>query len=153
MTLALIGDRTVEIVRVFDAPRQLVFDAHSAPEHVSRWWGPRGTTMTSCEMDFRSGGSWRFVLQKTNGRTYAFRGDYREVVRPERIVQTFAIEGVPGDAIVETLTFTERDGRTTLTVTSAADSPEARDAMVRSGMADGAAQTYERLEELLRAGL
>jgi uncharacterized protein YndB with AHSA1/START domain len=149
LMLTVKSELEVELTRVFDAPRQLVFEAHSKPEHMKRWWGPRGTTMVGCEMDFRPGGRYRFVLRKEKGQEYAFRGEYREIVPPERLVQTFEFEGMPGSVAVETLTFTERDGKTTLTTTSRMDSIEARDAMLQSGMEAGAAETYDRLEELL----
>jgi uncharacterized protein YndB with AHSA1/START domain len=151
MTLTLTSDLEIELTRVFNAPRRLVFEAHSRPEHVRRWWGPRGTTMISCNMEFRPGGTWRYVLRQANGKEYAFRGEYREIVPPERLVQTFEFEGTPGAISVETLTFTEHDGRTTLTATSRFNSLEARDDMYRSGMETGAAETYDRLEEHLRA--
>jgi uncharacterized protein YndB with AHSA1/START domain len=106
--------------------------------------------MVTCEMDFRRGGAWRFVLREANGVEYAFRGEYREIVAPERVVQTFEFEGMPGAVSVETMTLSERDGRTTLTTTSTFDSVEARDGMLRSGMETGAAETYDRLEEHLR---
>lgn len=150
MTLTLKSDLEIELTRVFDAPRRLVFEAHSRPEHVRRWWGPRGTTMTSCEMDFRPGGAWRYVLRKANGKEYAFRGEYREIVPPERLVWTFGFEGMPGEPGVEAFTLAERDGKTTLTAVSKFDSVEQRDAVIASGMEKGAAETYDRLEEHLR---
>ena len=149
MTITVKSDLEVELTRVFNAPRALVFEAHSRPEHMQRWWGPRDTTMVSCEMDFRTGGRWRYVLRKANGKEYAFRGEYREVVAPERLVQTFEVEGMPGAITVEAHTFTEHDGKTTLSVVSRVSSIEARDAMLQSGMEKGAAETYDRLEELL----
>ena len=149
MTITVKSDLEVELTRVFNAPRALVFEAHSRPEHMQRWWGPRDTTMVSCEMDFRTGGRWRYVLRKANGKEYAFRGEYREVVAPERLVQTFEFEGMPGAITVEAHTFTEHDGKTTLSVVSRVNSIEARDAMLASGMEKGAAETYDRLEELL----
>jgi uncharacterized protein YndB with AHSA1/START domain len=149
MTLRVISELEVELTREFDAPRRLVFESLSRPEHLRRWWGPRGTKMVGCEMDFRPGGRYRFVLRRDNGPEYAFRGEYREIVPPEKVVQTFEFEGMPGSVSVETLTLTERDGRTTLRTTSRMDSVEARDAMLRSGMEAGAAETYDRLEELL----
>jgi uncharacterized protein YndB with AHSA1/START domain len=149
LTLTVKSELEVEITRVFDAPRRLVFEAHSKPEHMKRWWGPRATSMIGCEMDFRPGGRYRFVLRKEKGQEYAFQGEYREIVPPERLVQTFEFEGMPGSVSIETHTFTERDGKTTLTTTSRMDSIEARDAMLKSGMEAGAAETYDRLEELL----
>jgi uncharacterized protein YndB with AHSA1/START domain len=148
MTVTVKSDLEVELTRVFDAPRALVFEAHSKPEHMRRWWGPRTHTMVSCEMDFRPGGTWRCVLRKAGGQEYAFWGKYLEIVAPERLVQTFEFEGAPG-ASIETMTFEERDGKTILTVIEKLDSIEARDGMLQSGMATGAAETYDRLAEHL----
>ena len=149
LVTTLPSDLEIVMTRVFDAPRRLVFEAHSKPEHLKQWWGPRGFVVTSCEMDFRSGGAWRIVHRGPDGQSYAFRGEFREIAPPERIVQTFEFEGAPGHISVETLTLTERDGRTTLTSRSLFDSVEARDAMVNSGMEGGAAETMDRLEEYL----
>jgi uncharacterized protein YndB with AHSA1/START domain len=106
--------------------------------------------MTSCQIDFRPGGTWRFVMRDPDGKEYAFRGEYREIVPPERVVQTFEFEGMPGAVSVETMALSERGGKTTVTATSRFDSIEARDGMLNSGMETGAAETYDRLEELLR---
>lgn len=135
--------------RVFDAPRRLVFEAHSSPEHLRHWWGWRGSTLPVCDMDFRPGGAWRFVQRTADGQEYGFRGVYREIVPPERIVQTFEFDGMPGHVSVETLTFEERDGKTTLTSTSVFQSMEDRDGMLQSGMEAGAAETLDRLAEYL----
>ena len=143
-------DLEIVMTRVFDAPRRLVFEAHTKPEHLKHWWGPRGFTLTECEMDFRPGGAWRFVLRKPNGREYGFKRVYREIVSPDRIVQTFEFEGTPGHVSVETLTFDERDGKTTLTSRSVFQTPEDRDAMLRSGMEAGARETMDRLAEYVR---
>jgi uncharacterized protein YndB with AHSA1/START domain len=153
MTVTVKSDREVEIRRVFDAPRHLVWEAISKPEHIPHWWGPRRNTMISCTLDFRPGGSWRYVLRGPDGSEFAFHGEIREVVPPERWVQTFEFEGVPGAASVETLTLTEHGGKTTLTAASTVDSIEALQGMLRSGMEAGAAETYDRLEEYLRAML
>jgi len=150
MTLTIKSDVEIELMRVFDAPRRLVFEACTKPEHVRQWWGLRGSTMVSCEMDFRPGGTWRFVVREADGSENAFRGEYREIVPPERVVQTFELEGMPGAVSVETMTLTEDGGKTTLRTTSRFDSIEARDGMLQSGMERGAAETYDRLEELLR---
>jgi uncharacterized protein YndB with AHSA1/START domain len=149
MTLTLKSDLEIELTRVFDAPRRLVFEAHSKPEHVRRWWGRKDSTLTVCDMDFRPGGRWRYVMRKPNGNEYAFRGEYLEIEPPERLVQTFEFEGAPGIGR-DTLIFTERDGKTTLTATSTFDSREARDAVIDSGMEVGAAELYDRLEQHLR---
>jgi uncharacterized protein YndB with AHSA1/START domain len=140
-----------EFERVFDAPRRLVWEALSKPEHYPRWWGLRSQTMVSCEMDFRPGGSWRFVTRGEDGVEHAFRGEIREVVPLERLVQTFEYEGAPGHVLLDSMTLTERDGRTVMHATSRleAGSPEAVEAMLQSGMMEGAAETYDRLEELL----
>jgi len=147
LKVTLPSDTELLLTRVFDAPRQLVFEAHTSVEHMRHWWGPRGFTMVSGAMDFRPGGAWRFVLRKPGGQEYAFRGEFREIVPPERIVWTFEFEGAPGEVAVETLTLVERDGRTTLTTRSVASSREARDAVLRSGMEQGAGETWDRLEE------
>ena len=142
---------TIVMTRVFDAPRRLVFKAHTSPEHIRQWWGPRRFTLVVCEMDFRPGGAWRFVQRGANGQEYGFRGVYREIAPPERLVQTFEFEGFPGHVSVETLTMIERDGKTTLTSTSVFETFEDRDGMLQSGMEEGAAETMDRLAEYLGA--
>jgi uncharacterized protein YndB with AHSA1/START domain len=148
ITLTLPSDTEIVMERVFDAPRELVWQAHSACEHLTQWWA-RGHDM-SCEMDFRPGGAYRFVEHAPDGNDYAFRGEYREIVAPERIVQTFEFEGMPGVVAVETLTLVERDGRTTITAHADFGSKENRDGMLSSGMEAGAAQSWNHLEEVLR---
>lgn len=148
MTVTLKSDLELEFSRVFDAPRRLVFEAHSKPEHVRRWWGPRGSTMAACELDFRPGGKWRFVVRTGKGREVTFFGEYREIVAPERFVWTFGFDGMPGG--LETYTFTEAEGRTTLVAVGHFDSIQSRDAAIASGMEKGAAETWDRLAELLR---
>jgi uncharacterized protein YndB with AHSA1/START domain len=149
MTVTVRSDTEIEFSRVFDAPRRLVFEAHARPEHVRRWWGPRGTTMTTCEIDFRPGGRWRFVLHMQDGREIAFFGEYREIVAPERFVWTFAFDGLPEPGGLESYTFTEKDGKTTLNAVGYFDSVESRDAAIATGMEKGAAETWDRLAELL----
>jgi uncharacterized protein YndB with AHSA1/START domain len=143
------SDREIVMTRVFDAPRDLVFEAHSSCEHMSRWWGPRKYEVVSCEIDFRPGGKWRIVHRDPDGEEFGFHGEYREIVRPERIVWTFEFEGMPGHVSVETLTLEEHDGKTTFTGTSVFDSVEERDGMLESGMESGAAETMDRLDEYL----
>lgn len=149
LTVTTPSDREIVMTRVFDAPRELVFEAMSKPEHMKEWWGPRGFTMLVCEMDFRPGGAYRFVQRGPDDAEYGFRGEFREIVRPERIVWTFEFEGMPGSISVDTMTLTEEDGKTTITATSVFDSVEQRDGMLQSGMETGAAETYDRLAELL----
>jgi len=148
-SIELRGDREILMTRVFEAPRALVFQAHSEPEHVRQWWGPRGATVIHCELDFRVGGRWRFVLRNQHGAEEAFRGEFREIIVPERITWTFEYEGLPGHISVETMYFTEANGKTTLSAVSSFDSREERDGMVASGMEDGARQTWDRLAEHL----
>ncbi|HMC36828.1 MAG TPA: SRPBCC family protein [Actinomycetota bacterium] len=143
------SDREIASTRIFDAPRELVFEAHSSCEHMSNWWGPRRYEVSSCEMDFRPGGTWRIVHKGSEGEIPAFRGEFREIVRPERIVWTFEWEGMPGHVSVQTATFEEHDGKTVLTATVVFDSVEDRDGMLQSGMEEGAAETYDRLDEYL----
>jgi uncharacterized protein YndB with AHSA1/START domain len=100
------------ITRVFDAPRRLVFEAWTRPEHLMRWWGPRDLTLSRCEVDLRPGGAWRFVLRALDGNEYGFGGEYREILPPERLVYTFRFDGAPGAEAVETLSFVEKDGKT-----------------------------------------
>jgi uncharacterized protein YndB with AHSA1/START domain len=147
LTVTLPSDLEIKMVRTFDAPRALVFAAHSTPEHVKHWWG-RGNPL-DCEMDFRPGGGYRFVEHAPDGEKYAFRGEYREIVAPERIVQTFEFEGMPGQVCVETLELTEADGRTTVTSVTRFDTKEERDGMVASGMESGARESYDALAAYL----
>lgn len=149
LTVTTPSDTEIQMTRVFDAPRDLVFEAHSSAEHMKRWWGPRKYEVVSAEVDFRPGGKWRIVHRGPDGEEYGFHGEFREIVRPERITSTFEFEGAPGHVSVETATFEEHDGKTTLTATSVSGSVEERDAMLESGMESGAAETYERLDEYL----
>lgn len=149
LTITTPSDREIVMTRELNAPRDLVFEVHTSCEHMSRWWGPRKYEVTSCEIDFRPGGKWRIVHRGPDGDEHAFRGEFREIERPERIVWTFEYEGFPGQISVEELTLEEHDGRTKLAARALYDSGEARDAMLQSGMSDGARETYERLDEYL----
>jgi uncharacterized protein YndB with AHSA1/START domain len=149
LTVTTPSDREIVMTRVFDAPRELVFEAHTSCEHLSNWWGPRRYEIASCELDFRPGGAWRIVHRGPDGEEHAFSGEYREIVPPERIVWTFEWGGMPGHVSVETLTLAEGDGKTTLTATSVFDSVEDRDAMLAGGATEGAAETWDRLDEYL----
>ncbi len=148
-TLTTPSDREIVMTRVFDAPRELVFEAHASCEHMSRWWGPRKYEVVSCEIDFRPSGAWRIVHRGAEGEIPGFRGEYLEIVRPERFVWTFEWEGMPGHVGPETYTFEERDGLTTLTTTSVFGSIEERDGVLGSGMESGAQESWERLDEYL----
>ena len=144
--------RAIRIARVFDAPRDRVFAVYTDPALVPEWWGPRGTTTIVDVMDVRAGGSWRFVARESDGTETAFRGTYREVTPPERIVQTFEWEGMPGHVIVETAEFEDLGERTRIVNTSLFHTTEERDGMLASGMEKGLTETYERLDELIAAG-
>jgi uncharacterized protein YndB with AHSA1/START domain len=151
LTVSTPSDRQIVMTRVFDAPRDLVFEAHTSCEHMKNWWGPRKYEIAECDIDFREGGTWRVVHRGPDGEQHEFRGEYREIVPPERITWTFEWMGAPGHISVETLTLEETDGKTTVTAISRFDSVEARDGMLQSGMEEGAAETYERLDEYLES--
>ena len=143
------GERAIVMTRVFDAPRQAVWNALSQPELLKRWWGLRADEMTTCEMNFRVGGAYRFVVNGPQGQ-HGFRGEFCEIVPNERLVQTFEWEGMPGHISRETLTLDEQGGQTTLTIHCLFDAAQDRDGMLNSGMAGGAGESYDRLEALLR---
>lgn len=139
----------VRIIREFDAPPEKVFRAHTDPELVVQWLGPRDTEMTVDHWDCRSGGSYRYVHGRGD-EEYGFRGCFHEVRPSELIVQTFTFEGFPDGVALEKLVLEDLgNGRTRLTATSLVDSFEGRDAFVASGMEVGVREGYERLDELL----
>ncbi len=139
----------VRITREFDAPPARVFRAHTDPDLVVQWLGPRGLEMRIDHYDCRTGGSYRYVHSDANGE-YGFHGSFHEVRPDELIVQTFTFEGAPDGVALEKLVFTDLgDGRTRLTSTSLCDSFADRDAMLASGMEVGVVQGYERLDEVL----
>jgi uncharacterized protein YndB with AHSA1/START domain len=142
------GRQEVLITRTFDAPRELVFRAVTDPDLVREWWGPYGTDLTVDQLDARPGGSWRFVARSSHGED-AFHGVYHDVTAPERVVQTFEYEGVPGHVLLETATFEEVEGGTRVIIRSVYQSVEDRDGMVASGMEKGMRESHERLAELL----
>jgi uncharacterized protein YndB with AHSA1/START domain len=142
-------EREIHIEREFDAPRDRVFAVYTDPDLIPEWWGPRGTSTVVDRMDVRTGGDWRFVVRNEDGSETAFRGTYREIAAPERIVQTFEWEGLPGHISVETATFEDLGDRTKVTTTSLFHTTEERDGMLGSGMEGGMNETYARLDELL----
>jgi uncharacterized protein YndB with AHSA1/START domain len=130
-----------------------VFATFTDPELIPRWWGPRSQTTTVDVMDVRPGGSWRFVCRDADGSETAFRGTFREITPPERIVQTFEWEGMPGHVAVETAIFEDLDGgRTKFTGITLFHTTEERDGMFASGMETGMSESHERLDELLAEG-
>lgn len=151
LNVTRVSDTELRLTREFDAPRALVWKAMTDPALMSRWWGPRRYQTVVDTMDVRPGGKWRMRNIAADGGEHAFRGEYREIVPPERIVMTFEYEPLPGHISVETMTLTERDGRTVLTVRDQFASKEDLEGMVSSGMESGARETYERLDELLAA--
>lgn len=148
LKIATPSDREIVMTRVFEAPRQLVFDALSKPELLKRWFGPHGHSLVVCEVDFTVGGAWRFVLESPDGRRMGMSGAYQEIVAGERTVHTEGFDDYLGDSVVTTV-LTEHDGKTTLTATALYESREVRDAVIESGMEHGAAETYDRLADLL----
>jgi uncharacterized protein YndB with AHSA1/START domain len=142
------NQRTVDITRVFDAPRERVFAAWTKAEHLARWFGPKGFTVPSCEADPRPGGAFRLVMRSPDGKDYRVRGSYREVAAPERLVIECTADDDKGITRLEEVikvTFTERAGKTTLTVHAAASGPSAEAAAMLEGMPKGWAQTVDRL--------
>src|SRR5216684_8158499 len=149
-TLTLPSDREILIERVFDAPRRLLFDALTRCEHVAQWYGPRAMALTSCEIDLRVGGTWRYVVRDPAGNDFGFSGEYREIVPHERLVCTENFEGIPpGHDYLVTVTLDEQGGKTTLRSHLQYKSPEDRDGHIQSGMEPGMRETYDRLAELL----
>ena len=142
-------DREIHIERIFDAPRDRVFAVYTDPGLIPEWWGPHGTTTAVDQMDVKPGGSWRYVIRNSDGSETGFRGTYREVTPPERIVQTFEWEGMPGHVSVDTATFEDLGERTKVVTTSIFHTTEERDGMLGSGMEGGMNETYARLDELL----
>jgi uncharacterized protein YndB with AHSA1/START domain len=142
-------EREVVLKRIFDASRELVFDALTTPELLKRWYGPTGWTLILCEIDLKVGGNWHFVVERPDGKKIGQKGVYHEVIRPERIVNTESWEDWdPGETLVTT-TLVEIDRKTTLTSTSLFPSQEVRDIILKSGLDDGAKQSYQRLADLL----
>lgn len=141
-------DREIVLRRVFVAPRNLVFDAFTKPELLKCWFGPRGWSLVVCEVDLKVGGTFRFVLRGPNGIDMGMRGVYREIVPPGRSVHTESFDDYPRDSLVTAL-LVEQGRKTTLTATVLYPSPEVRDAVIKSGMDHGAAESYDKLAELL----
>ena len=150
--LTLPADDQILITREFDAPKHLVFEAYTKPEHVRRWWTAKRGEVTECEIDLRVGGRWRYVMvTNEGGMEVAFHGEYREIVENERLVSTEVYEGAPvpdpdAAGTLNTLTLTEENGRTTLEILVQAPSKEVRDAIIESGMEDGLQDALDLLE-------
>ena len=143
------SERELVMTRVFQAPRNLVFDALTKPDLLKRWYGPVGWSLIVCEIDLRVAGAWRFVTRRPDGKEVGQRGVYREIVAPQRLVNTESWEDWnPGEVLV-TAVLMEQGGQTTLTSTLLFPSREVRDALIESGMTNGAAESYDKLAAYL----
>lgn len=145
------SEREIALTRLFDAPRHLVFEGLTRPEHVRRWWGILDDrySVQTCDIDLRPGGGWRFVGRGPQGEC-AVRGVYREIAAPDRLVCTEIYEPFPDADSVVTTVLTEDRGRTRLTITSLYPTKDVRDMVLGTGMERGAAISYDRLEELVQ---
>lgn len=150
VTVTTPSDRAIRVERVFDAPLDRVWAAHSDPGQLARWWG-RGNRLDVEKFEFERGGHWRFV-EHSDGETHGFEGRFREITPKERIVQTFEWDGMPGYVSIDTATFADLgDGRTRIVAESLFHTTEERDGMMQSGMADGLSESYAALDRLLAA--
>jgi uncharacterized protein YndB with AHSA1/START domain len=150
-TLTPRGDREIVMTRIFDAPRDRLFEALTQPELIKRWLlGPPGWSMPVCEVDLKVGGAYRYVWRHTNGNEMAMGGVYREIARPTRLVHSekFDQAWYPGEGLITT-TLVDEGRRTTFTATMLYESREARDGVLKSGMESGVIKSYDRLAELL----
>jgi uncharacterized protein YndB with AHSA1/START domain len=143
------GERELVMVRAFDAPRALVYQALTTPAVIRRWLlGPPGWSMEVCEVDLKVGGSYRYTWKHVDGSSMSLYGTYREIVPPERLVYVESMEGVPGEVLI-TGVLTEQHGKTTLTNTLVYPSRDAREAMIKAGMEHGVVASYDRLDDVL----
>jgi uncharacterized protein YndB with AHSA1/START domain len=153
--VTLPSDTQVLIQREFDAPKHLVFRAWTTPELIKRWWTAKRGTVTVADVDLRVGGKWRWALMTDRGFEVAFHGEYREIVPNERLVYTEVFEGLPGGgedaAAMNTMTFVENDGRTTLTMLVEHRTKAHRDMHVNSGMETGMQDAMDLLEDVARS--
>lgn len=149
--VTLPSDTQILITREFAAPRHLVYRAYTTPELIRRWWSGERGQVTSVEVDLRPGGTWRYVMIANAGFEVAFHGEYHEIIPDERIVTTEVFEGAPDAAAVTTVTFSEYDGRTTLSLLVTHTSQENRDMHVNSGMETGMQEAMNELEQVARS--
>ena len=154
-SMTILSDREVVMSRTFDAPRALLFKIYTDPELIPQFWGPSKYTTIVDRLEVSVGGIWRFIQWATpcvacpQGKEFAFNGVFKEIDSPKRLVYTFEFEGMPGHIILETLTFEESNGKTTLTATALFQNIEDRDGMLNSGMESGAVESWNRLADLL----
>ena len=145
------SDTQILITRDFAAPKHLVYRTVTEPELVKRWWNAKRGEVTTCDIDLREGGSWRYVMETPDGFEVAFHGEYKEIVPNERVVTTEAFEGAPDpdeNATTNTMTLTEKDGVTTISVLVDCPNEFVRNAIVESGMEAGLQDAYDLLEEV-----
>ena len=148
-SMTILSDREVVMSRIFDAPRTLLFKMYTDPKQIPQFWGPSKYITIVDKLEVKVGGIWRFIQRDGKGKEFAFNGVFKEIDSPKRLVYTFEFEGMPGHIIVETITFEESNGKTTLTARALFQNIEDRDGMLNSGMESGASETWERLAELL----
>ena len=149
--VTLPADNQILITREFNAPRRLVWTAYTTPELVKRWWSGQKGTVTSADIDLRVGGKWRYVMVADGGFEVAFRGEFREIVPDERLVNTEIFEGIPDaddHAGLVTITFTEKDGRTFMEMLCEYRDKSDRDAVIESGMESGMQESMDALEQV-----
>ena len=148
-TLTLPSDREILMTKKFDAPREVVWETLTDPDLIPKWWGFARDATEVKKMDVRPGGQWRYITRTSGGEVVDFHGTYREVVAPEKLVYSFLFGDMPeGDGFVE-ITLVEKDGVTELRDRSVFNSKEERDAIIATGMEEGARETYERLSQLI----
>lgn len=147
MTLILPSDREIVLTRVFNAPRRVVFEAWTNPDHVKQWYGCSIMTLAICEIDLRVAGAYRYVMRDSSGINHTMEGTYREITPPARLVYTerYVTEGFTSNEALVTVIFAEHDGMTTLTSTILHESKADRDGHLGTGMEKGAAEVYDRL--------
>jgi uncharacterized protein YndB with AHSA1/START domain len=148
-TVTLPSDREIRIERTFDAPPAVVFEAWTNPDYVRRWWSTDDAPVVVCDIDLRVGGGWRYVTRTADGLEMGWHGTYREVEAPGRLVATEVFEGYPEGEAVNTMTLTEHEGTTKMTVVVLHSSRDNRDGHVNSGMEGGMQLALDRLEDLV----
>ena len=147
-TFAYPTDREIVMTRVFDAPRELVFEALTSCEHLPHWLGPRVWTMSHCQIDLRPEGAWRYEWTGPEGEAFGLSGVYREIEPPDRLESTEVMDDFP-DELLNTIVLSEEDGHTTMTTTILYPSKDSRDGVMKSGMQDGVIESYDRLDDYL----
>jgi len=149
--VTLPSDREIVITRQFDAPARLIFKAWTTPELVKRWWGFDSSQWLVCEVDLRVGGSWRYVTREEGGYEVGFHGEFKEIDAPKRLVNTEVFEGMPEAGALDTITFVEENGVTTMTINVLHSCKEHRDGHIASGMEGGMQISMNRLEDAVQA--